>query len=508
MRLKNTLNNIAFGIVGTLITGLLTFVLRTVFVYNLGASYLGLNGLMVSVVSMLSLAELGVGTAITFSLYKPLALNDTDQIKARMIFFQKVYKIIGFVVFALGFLGIFFLKYIIKDYETINHVPAIFLLFLINTSYTYLFSYKRTLIIADQKEYQLIPFTTVFKFLMVCTQIFVIYLFHNYILFLLIQITVNLVENICVNKYIDKKYPYLNNKNYPKIPISELEIIKKNIQAMFFHKIGDYAINGTDNIIISAFISIKAVGYYSNYFLIITAVNTFIMILFKSTAASFGNLIAQGTKEKSLETFEIFNFLGFAIFGWATVCLSNLLNPTIFLWLGNEYLINPRVIAIVLLNYYLVGMRVPLGIVKAAAGVYSQDKYLPLIQATINLVVSIILVQYWGLTGVFMGTVISGVSTACWYRPLIVYRYVFEKSPKEYFCKYILYASIVALNLAITGFICRICFPVYSFQQLAGRVLVSLIIPSLVIFLGFYKTKEFKGLIRIAIQLAGGNSSG
>lgn len=504
MRIKNIINNIVFGVGGTFITSLLGFVSRTVFIHTLGIVYLGVNGLMISVLSMLSLAELGVGTAITFSLYKPLAENDTEKINSLMVFYKKVYRVIGLVVFALGLIVMCFLEYIIKDYQAISNLQLIYFIFLVNTSYTYFFSYKRTLITADQKAYLLVPFTTGFYLLMVAVQIVVLIAFKNYIIYLLIQLAVKLAENIVINRYIDSKFTFLKNKISQKIPKNELEVITKNVKAMFLHKIGDYAVNGTDNIIISAFISIKIVGLYSNYALLIAIVNKFLRIIFHSTTASFGNLIAKETKEKSFQTFKVFNFLGFWIFGWATVCFYNLLNPFISLWIGNSYIIEQAIVNIVLVNFYLVGMRVPLSIVKMAAGVYSQDRYLPLIQAVVNLGFSMLLVQYWGLAGVFTGTVISSVTVVCWYRPLVVYKYVFATSPKRYFIKYAVYGVVVIANIFITKYLSMFMFSSYTLGGLIGRGLICLLVPNIIVVLFFFRTDEFKQLTIILKQVLRG----
>lgn len=503
MRLKNTLNNIAFGLGGTLITTLLGFISRTVFINTLGVTYLGVNGLMISVLSMLSLAELGVGTAITFSLYKPLAEKDTEKVNALMAFYKKFYRIIGLIIFALGLLFMLFLKYIVKDAHGISNLYLIYFIFLVDTSYTYFFSYKRTLITADQKAYLLVPFTTGFYSLMIGARIAVLILFQNYIIYLLIQLIVGLAENILINRYIDRKYTFLKDKSEQRIPKSEMVVITKNVKAMFLHKLGDYAVNGTDNIIISAFVSVTVVGLYSNYLLVITAVNTFLLLIFDSATASFGNLIAQETRGKSLEVFKVFNFLGFWIFGWATVCFYNLLNPFISLWIGNSYLIEQAIINIVLLNYYLVGMRVPLGVVKTAAGVYAQDRYVPLIQAAVNLTFSIILVQYWGLAGVFAGTVISSVAVVCWYRPLVVYKHVFQTSVKQYFIHYFCYALVVVINILLTDYICSYFLAEYSIINFILRSVICLIIPNLVVIALFFRAKEFKDIAGIVNFLAG-----
>lgn len=504
MRIRNSIYNIIFGIGGSVVTSLLSFVSRTVFIYTIGVTYLGLNGLILNVLAMLSLTELGIGAAINYSLYKPLVENDTLKIQAIMRFYKKAYIIIGLVVFGLGLVLMLFLKYIIKDPQGIENLNLIYLIFLFNTSYTYFFTYKRTLISADQKAYLLVPFTTGFQILMVVSQIVVLILFKNFILYLLTQTLFNVVQNIVINRFIDSKYPYLRDKEVLPVPREELNTIKKNVKATFLHNIGDYAINSTDNIIISAFISIVVVGIYSNYLLIITTVNTFIMIIFNSTAASFGNLIAEDNKEKSLQMSQIFDFIGFWIFGWATICFYNLLNPFIAVWLGPNFLIEQIIISVVLANYYLTGMRLPISIVKVSAGVYTQDQYVPLIQSALNLVFSIVLVQKWGLVGVFAGTLISSVMLPCWYRPIVVYKNVFQSSAKRYFKKYLVYGLFVLCCVLLTKYLCALFFSSYTIGSLLGRSILCLLLPNLLLVLAFYRTDEFQQLTVIFKRILGG----
>lgn len=504
MRIRNSIYNIIAGIGGSVATSLLSFVSRTVFIYTIGVTYLGLNGLILNVLAMLNLTELGIGAAINYSLYKPLFENDTVKIKSIMKFYQKAYIIIGLVVFGLGLVLMLFLKYIIKDPQGIDNLNLIYLIFLFNTSYSYFFTYKRTLISADQKGYLLVPFTTGAQILMVVFQIVVLVLFKNYILYLLTQTLFNVVQNIVINRYIDSRYPYLRDKGVLPVPREDLNTIKKNIKATFLHNIGDYAINSTDNIIISAFISIVVVGVYSNYLLIITTVNTFIMIIFNSTAASFGNLIAEDNKGKSRQMSQILDFMGFWIFGWATICFYNLLNPFIAVWLGPDFLIDQIVITVVLANYYLTGMRMPISIVKVSAGVYTQDQFVPLIQAAINLVFSIILVQKWGLAGVFAGTLISSVVLPCWYRPIVVYTNVFQTSAKRYFIKYMIYGLFVLFSVVLTQYLCTLFFPGYTIGGLMGRFMLCLLLPNLLLVSAFYRTDEFQELMAILKRIRGG----
>lgn len=499
MRVKASINNILFNLVGSITNSLLMFISRTVFINILGTTYLGVNGLLTNVLSMLSLTELGIGTAISFSLYKPIAEKDEKKVISIMAFYKKAYRYIGLFVIISGLIIMPFLKYIIKDYNVINNLYIIYLLYLINTAYTYFFTYKRTLIIADQKGYKLVPFTTIFRIITIIAQIIILFLTKSFILYLIVQLITSLLENIVVNKYIDKKYPILSNKA-EKIEEKELKVIVKNIKAMMLHKIGDFCINSTDNMVISAFVNITAVGIYSNYLMIINTINQFVMIFFNSLTASLGNLIAKESKEKSFEIFNIIDFMGFWIYGFVAVCFYNLMNPFITLWIGPQNLLEKGIVIVVILNYYLTGMRVSVATVKGAAGLYNDDKYVPIIQSIINLVISIILVQRIGLLGVFIGTLISSI-LPCWYRPMLIYKKIFKVSSWIYFIRYFKYFSIVVINIIITSLLINLTCSTLNIFTFIIMMLISIIVPNLIILALFWRCEEFKYLLSIATNI-------
>lgn len=498
MRIKKAFSNALFGISGMAIHTLLAFALRTVFIHSLGVAYLGVNGLMTSILSMLSMAELGVGSAITFSMYQPLATNDTEKINALMTFYRKVYMFVGLFILVAGSILVPFIPYLVKEPSGISGLKAIYFLFLLNTSFTYFMAFKRTLIIADQRGYLIVPFKTAFYALTVGFQIAVLVFSSNYFLFLFVQLAAKLAENITVNRFIHSKYLYLDTRSKNALPKRELALIVRNVKAMFLHRIGEYAINGTDNLIISVFINVSAVGLYSNYFLLINTVKKFLSIILNGTTASFGNLIATESKEKALETFETFNFIAFCMFGWASISGLNLFSPFISLWIGEEFLLKPLVVGLLVVDFFLVGLRTPLSIVKMAAGVYQQDRYVPLAQAFVNLVFSLILVHYWGLAGVFAGTLLSSIFVVSWVRPLIVYKHVFKTSARKYFATISRYFAAYILCFVVTTFVCEFLFHAHTVMNFIGRGFVCLILPNAFIFLFFQRSSEFKASLKIA----------
>ncbi len=495
-RIENTSKNFLFSILSTLLTSILGFISRTVFIYEIGAAYLGANSLFTNILAMLSFTELGIGSAISFSLYRPLATNDIETVKSLMQFYKKAYRYIALVITVLGLCILPFLDVLIKGGEGIEHIPFIYLVFLYNTVVSYLFSYKATLLSADQKSYLMTKVNMIISVINLAIQLIVLIITKNYFIYLVSGAFISTVQWYFINKYIYKRYPYLKDRNVQKINRRELDTIKTNVKAMMFHKVGELCINQTDNIIISSFIDIVTVGLYNNYYMIISIINKFATSFFGAATASLGNLIATENENKRYEVFKIYNFLGFWIYGWTGICLTVLLTPFVGIWLGSVYQIDNLTLSLVMLNYYLVGMRVTIGNVKMAAGLYAQDQWVPIVQSIINLVVSIWGSIHIGLAGVFLGTVVSSLAIPCWYRPIIVYKYVFKKSCKEYFKEYIQYFLVIILCFLLTSFLCnRVALTAIPALLVKGGICA--IVPNMIIILIYHRSENFKNVLGI-----------
>ena len=496
MRTKNTLLNTIVGVTTLFITTLLSFVLRTVFIKMLGETYLGVNGLLTNILSMLSLAELGIGSAIGFSLYKPLNENNKEKIKSLMKYYKKTYYIIGLVVFIFGLVLMPFLGFFMHDYENIQNLNLIYLLYLINTSYTYLFSYKRTLVASDQKTYKLSIYDTIFRIVIVVLQIAYIVIFKDFIGYLIINFIITFLQNLKINSVINKEYPYLKENNIKELTKKKKNKIYINIKGLIFHKVGNYLVNGTDNIIISKFLGLAIVGIYSNYLLIINTVNNFLISIVGSATASFGNLIASSDKNKVYDTFKIYNFIGFWIYGFSAIAFYFLLNPFIDLWLGEKFLFGTLIVFIVVMNFYFNSMLGVIDNIKSSAGIYHQDRFVPILQSIVNLFFSIYLVVKLGLVGVFIGTSISIIIIFI-FKPYFVYKYAFKRNPLSYFITFFKYLIVVfAEGLIILGLF-KLLTKYISIKVLLFiiKMLIVTIIPNIINYLLFRKTYEFKEII-------------
>ena len=454
-RKKNSVLNVSSNFLILLTNTFLSFAVRTVFIKILGEEYLGVNTLFTNILQVLSLSELGISTAINYALYKPLAHQDYKKISAILKFFKKAYIVIGLIILCIGILIIPFLGIMLKT-NNVPHTTLIYLLFLINTASMYFISYKETLITADQKYYKLGKILFLSNCGIYISQILVLYITHNFILYLLVQFIITLIQRILCNRTITKEYDdRIDFHCEEEISDNELNTIKDNIKAMFCHRVGYHVVQGSDNIIISAFINVATVGIYGNYLSLTSMVNTLLYTIFTSITSSFGNLAALENENTLESVFDKLNFLAFIVFGFATLCFAILFVPFIRLWIGDSYVLPYKIILVICFNFYIYGIRAPIDTAKEAAGVYRQDRYAPIIWSILNVFLSIVFVRMWGLMGVLLGTTISSLLVPCWNRPYIVYKYVFHSSSLKYFVDAIKKFIILLIIYFIVYFITK-----------------------------------------------------
>lgn len=497
-RIDNAIKSIFFGYIGNIIAVLLGFVSRTLFIYTLGATYLGINGLYTNVLSVLSLADLGIGTAMNYSLYEPVARQNYEKIKSLMLLYKRAYRLIAFVVAMLGLLLVPFLKYIIKEPGTIgiNDLTIYYLIFLFNTVSTYLVSYKYSLVSAEQKGYIQTNIQTITTIITIIAQLIILLIYKNFLLYLLTAALIGLIQKIYLNIYLNRLYPYLLDKNTEKLSKEETTPIKKNIIALIYHKIGEISVHQTDNIIISSFINVTTVGLISNYNLIIMSISGFINIIFNSVVAGFGNLIVTESKDKQYDVFKVYRFLGFWIYGFASIAFIVLLTPFIELWIGEDMIIDNVAIILIIIDYYFKGHRIVINNFKTAAGIFEADKYISIIQALVNLVVSIVLVQFMGLVGVYIGTICSGL-VATFTRPYIVYKKVFNISVREYYKDSIIYLFAICIAIIVLELIKQMICVSTLFVKFNMMFFISILIPNIIFCVFFRNRKEYKYLLNI-----------
>lgn len=503
MRVRNSLRNISAAMAQYIITILINFVARAVFIKTLGAEYLGLNSLLTSIISMLSIAELGIASAIVFTMYKPIAENDKETIKSLMKFYRNCYRIIGCIVLILGICFIPFLNLIIESNSFSESIYIIYILFLLDTLFSYLFSYKRSILYAHQKNYMINLIGLIYTLCLNAVQIFILLLTGNYILYLLIKVVFRLIENSIINIIANRKYPYLKEKNVKKLDKSILSEIFKKVKGLFFHKIGTFIVLGTDNLIISKYLGLTTLGLFTNYTLIVNTLTTLFNQIIVGTTASLGNLLTEGNTEKSFNIYKKLSLFNFWIFSFATISIYCIIDPFITIWIGSEYLLSKSVLLVICLNFYIQGMRNVFNLFRAAAGIYYEDRYIPLIESIINLVVSIILVNFLGLKGVILGTIISSSILFAYSYPKFVYKPLFGKTIYSYIKEQIYYLGVMLIAFTCTVIVSNIFTNHNSFYNLILNIVICIFLPNFLFFVFLKKKPEFIYFKNLFLTLLG-----
>lgn len=493
-RTKNSIQNVKTGAIVQIINKLMAFVVRTVFIKILNTEYLGVNGLFTSVLSLLSFAELGIGTAIIYNMYKPVAENDIEKIKSLMKLYQKAYNTIGTVVFALGLCIIPFMDFIIKDAPNISeNLIVIYLLFLFNTASSYFFTYKKSIISAHQKESVINNIDSIFYLLKSLVEILFLILTKNFIVYLVIQIAGTFIENVVISLKANKMYPYLKEKNVKKLAVNESQSILNNVKSLVIYKFGGVIMHGTDNILISSLVNVGTVGLCSNYILIINSVKTIIFSALNGITASVGNLNAVGSSKQKEKVFYQITFVNYIVYSFCAVAFIVLLNPFIKVWLGKNYVLGMSVSISLAVSFFIEGLRNPGYTFRTTLGLFQKGKATPYIGAITNIVFSVILCKFFGVAGIFMATSIAQLVSYVWIDPYLIHKYAFKTSVRKYIKRFVLYASILILNILVS-------LGVASFIDISGLLGVILkaiavcIIPNTINIIIFRKTEEFIAL--------------
>lgn len=488
---QNSLRNVGVAIAAYFAITFFAFLDRTIFIRLLSADYLGLNGLFSNILSMLSLAELGVGSAIAYSLYAPLDSGNISMVQAIMRLYKKLYCIIGSIVLLLGAALTPFLPWLIKDIPTdMPDIYTYYLLYVLNVGSSYFFTYKRTLIICDQKQYISTVTSTLSSILTSLLRMGILLLVHNYLFYLIVGIVATIGENIVISVMADRMYPYLRTKEIQSLPKETTICIRKNIYAMFCHKIGNVVVNCTDNLIISRFVGLAAVGLYSNYTLILSKVSGLLGKFFSSVTASVGMLALDKDKNHVEQVLYRMLFLNFWMYAFSCIGFFCLVQPFIRLWIGSEYQLSIWVVLVAVLNFYLTGMRQTVLTFRDAAGVFWYDRYKALIESAVNVVLSIPLAMKFGISGVLLGTIGSTLLVPFWYDGYILFRHLFHKGIGKYLRRQLFYGTLALAAGCITWYLCR---------QVSGgkieafllQIVICIIVPNIMFFLVLCKSREW-----------------
>ncbi len=503
-RTKNSIYNFVTSIGAQFVTVVMSFICRTVFIHKLGESYLGISGLFSNILSMLSLAELGVGTAILYRLYEPLAEKNIPKIQSWMHFYKNAYRVIAVVVACLGLCLIPFLPVLINDYDKFNSLGinaiVVFCLFLLKSVSSYLFfSYRSAIVKADQKQYIL----TIVSYITIITtnilQILALVLFKDFIIYIVISVVMTVVENIVYAIISQKLYPYINQKPKEKVSKKEVKDTIKDCSALFLYRVNGIVLKSTDNIVLSIFMGLVAIARYSNYLIFYSTINTLIVSVFNSIVHSVGNLHTTKKVEHEYLIFKIAIFSAMLLGSTAGVGIFVVADEFVNTWIGAEWVISQPFSMIMGIELFTVALCTALAKFRNAMGLFKQAKYRPIFSSIVNVVASIVFVKIWGISGVILGTIIAYWTTFLVFDPIVLHKHGFNgKYPVKSF-----YFTVFG-NIAITfviGFvlkaICSHTLPGMGWVSVVVHTVICAIITPLALCITNWKREEVQYLISI-----------
>lgn len=490
-RTEYSIINMIASLGGYALNILLSFICRIVFVHQLNAEYLGINGLFSNILSMLSLAELGIGTAMIYALYKPVAKNDYNKVASYMRVYGIAYKVIGVVIAILGLALTPFLNVLIKNPPDIQEsLSALYLIYLFSTVSSYFYSYRSSILIAHQENYIVLAISYGVVVVQNLAQIIALVIWQNYMVYLILQVIFVLLTNILLSTVAKKRYPYIADKNAEKLSKAEKISLVKNIKALTVTKLSGILVNNTDNIAITYFNGLITTGVVSNYSLITSTITSLANQIFTSLSASLGNLNAVGEDEHKYEVFKALNLANFWLYGWATIGIVCLSNDVVEFFFGEAYVMELWVSIILGINFYMLGMQCVVGLYKSTMGLFRYGQYVLLVTAVLNLIGDILLGQLWGVFGIFLATALARALTNTWYEPFVVFKHGFRRKFTPYAIRYLLYAGL----LVGTGAVCFAVCGLVNMQlvpSIMAKCLICIILPNAIFLLIFRELPEF-----------------
>lgn len=456
---------------------LIGFVSRTVFLNILGVTYLGLNNYLSSLVSMLSLAELGIGGAMTYALYSPLARKDHGKINAFMILFKKLYRMIGIGIFIFGTILAVFLPYIIKDYPVNREVYIVYFLFVFNSASSYFFSYKRTLLYVDQRNYVMTSIDFGLSVLRAVLQIGVLIYTKNFVIYLLVGIFMNILGNFIMSSIVDRMYDYLYNEEITSITREEKSKFVKNVKGNIVGRIGETIVFQTDSLLMGAYISLTVIGLYGNYIFVLGFLSLLVNTTINPVVSSIGNLIhsEDTTLIAKINFIKKFQFIVFSMVYLLSMGFLIFINPFITIWLGKDFLFDIGVVILIVVNFFLTNYRRPALILISIYGLsYEQNKKV-LVEIILNIVLSLyyLVVLDLGVAGILLGTICSTMLTCIWYEPYSAFKYGIKSSAKEYFKTMIKHFTVFTISIV---FIILLDYFVFSKQEFIVTIFMKILL--------------------------------
>ena len=496
------------NVIAALITNVLIFPIQFInryyMVRYLGIKYLGITSLFTNILSVLSLADLGIGTAIVFLLYKPLAEHNINKISVLMKFYRSIYRLIALVIFILGLVVMPFLHIFLHEEINYSHVYILFIIYLLGTASSYLFSYNQSLLYADQKNNIYAWCNLIVSYVMIIIQVIIVKIFANLLLYAGLFVFTNFVTNIFVNAYVNKSYQ-LNYKTEEKLTDSEAVELKENVIGNVVMRVSGVVVNGTDSLLLSAFVNVIQVGLYANYLTITNVISRIMSQVLNAVTGSIGNFIVNKGRAESEKLFFNLQFLNFILLNWAVLGIIFVSKDVITAWLGKKYVLSELNTILIGLSFYFMNYRMLGWNFIAVYGLSKYMKLFSLSEMLTNFVLSFIFLKFFklGITGIVLGTICSTLLTVGWQDPWVIFHHAFKKPLKRYITRYFFNIFILMVELfIITSIFHFIDIKILNVWIRLIIKIVSILLAGTFIPLLFYlKTGEEKYLLSLCQRL-------
>lgn len=500
---KNTKRNILFGLLNKAVMLFCPFILRTIVIKTLGAEYLGLNNLFSSILQVLNLSELGFGSAVVYSMYRPIAEQDKDAICALLNFYRKIYRYIGCGVLLAGIALMPFLPHLISgEIPGGINIYVLYLFYLVSTASGYLmFSYKQSLLNAHQRQDIVSNTLTLTQGMMYIFQICMLLATKNYYLYLVWMPVFSILNNIINAVKVDRMYPEYVCRG--KIHERERNQIKTQVPGLMITKLCYISRNSFDSIFISSFLGLTVSAIYGNYYYVMNALYAIVSIFSNSILAGVGNSMVNDSTEDNYNTMNKINFIYMWISGWCTICLICLYQPFMRLWVGEAYTLDNRIMLLFCIYFYILAMGTIRGVYSDAAGLWWKNRYRAIAESVANIILNYVLVIYFGLYGILLATILSLlIINFAWGSQIVFDHYFKNNKVKEYFWFHLIYASVTGVIACITGYLCRF-LSFGGFGELAAKAVLCCVVPNVLYILIYHRMKLYQIAVPWLLRVMG-----
>ena len=501
-RTRKTLVNTFFSISSQLLAIILSFVLRTAFIRILGDQYTGVASVFTTILTMLSLSELGFATAVATALYRPLKEKDQALIQQLMDFYKKAYRLVAGFIFVVGILLVPFLRYLVKDIPDIKEdITVIYLFYIVKTAASYLMIYKTTLLRADQKLYVVKKVEMVCQVVRYIVEIAALYIFREYMTYLVIEVAATILQNYTVTKRAEKEYPSAFQKPKEKLPREKVISLLKDVKGLSMYKLSGTIGNSIDTMLISGFINTSTVTLVGNYTHIKNHIQKVLMQFFSAVIPSVGNLAAERDDQKQQVVFNRLFYISFLLVNFCSASMFVLFQPFIRVWMGQKYVMGIDIAFIISFDFFLYILLQAIASFRTANGLFVKGQYRPLITAVVNVILSVILIQHYGVFGTIVATVIARLLTQ-WYDPYLLYKHIFHTPFKKFYLKYWTYIGLFLSGAFLSSWLYQALATSHAYVNLLIGAAVCVVVPNVWVMLFTCKTKEFayvKGMLKKVI---------